>query len=332
MRKPPKGWNWPVGGTIGVYDRLNDVMVQTVRFDREPERFFRFLKKYNDSDRYYVSLVDYNDNVLVDNGGHQGALRYMSKGTNTRVNPVRGKCALLADIIAKGRPVPIREIQGMARRHGVEEPLSQVIDRWVDENKLEGFERMGRIAFGTPTRPNPGTQERWSKNPADKETWQESEFREGAAKALWATLFSTELYNLEEDGYDDLYQDLRPGEGEDIMDHLPPLPEAALEDAKSFERALLEANKVGNIEDLLNRAAKADGVEEVDAEDFGHYTMMPALGEGVNWFDDHGDFDLHIPHWEQSTDVHNEMFEFLEEKKAEYGYEIEGDDDEEDED
>lgn len=150
-----------------------------------------------------------------------------------------------------------------------------------------------------------------AKNPAA------NDFQEGAAKALWASLFMTELELLKEDGYEELADELDAGAGEDLMSYLPPIPEAAYDDARAFEKALVKANGVRSIDDLIKRAAAADGAD-VDEEEFGHYTMMPALGEGVSWFDDHGDFVLKLPHWEQSVEVHNAMYDFLEDKKADY--------------
>lgn len=38
------------------------------------------------------------------------------------------------------------------------------------------------------------------------------------------------------------------------------------------------------------------------AEDFGHYLVMMALGEGVSWFDDHAEFELKHPYIEALTD------------------------------
>lgn len=141
-----------------------------------------------------------------------------------------------------------------------------------------------------------------------------SEFQEGVAKALLAEAYMRQVEDLRDEGREDLYEELAPGAGGDWMDYLPPVPEAAYEDARAFERALVEVNRVRGIDDLVRRAASADGVEpdDIDEEEFGHYTMMPAMGHGVSWFDDHADFALRVPHWEPSVYVQNAVSDYIE--------------------
>jgi hypothetical protein len=55
-----------------------------------------------------------------------------------------------------------------------------------------------------------------------------------------------------------------------------------------------------DIDDLLEKAANADGMDDDDitdeyADTFGHYLTMMALGHGVSWFDDHSTFPLKVP-------------------------------------
>jgi hypothetical protein len=39
------------------------------------------------------------------------------------------------------------------------------------------------------------------------------------------------------------------------------------------------------------------------AVNFGHNIAMQAVGHGVSWFDDHNEFDLHVPGFETGLDV-----------------------------
>lgn len=101
----------------------------------------------------------------------------------------------------------------------------------------------------------------------------------------------------------------RPGAGEDWCDYAPEPPPAAFALAGELWAALEATNKA-NMYMLAERAEKAD-TEHVskcekckengfDAEEFGHYLAMQAMGHGVSWFDDHGDFEIEIPHIECS--------------------------------
>lgn len=144
---------------------------------------------------------------------------------------------------------------------------------------------------------------------------------EGAARALWADLYSTEVDALPEDGYDDLYDELRPGQGGDLMDVLPDLPDVARDDAKKFLAAVVDASGVRGVDELVERAASADGVDLDDfdeAELLGHYLMMQGLGHGVSWFDDHARFDVEIPPWMADVEVRNAMYDVMEALKSEW--------------
>lgn len=138
----------------------------------------------------------------------------------------------------------------------------------------------------------------------------DSEFQEGVAKALWINLYSSEV---EEQGLED---ELGPGAGGDWEDVMPEVPPAVYEDAKEFSRQVAKANKAP-INVLIALAASADEVDldEIDEEDFGYYLTMSALGHGISWFDDHGDFDITLPHWENDADSHNAVYEIIEEAK-----------------
>lgn len=101
----------------------------------------------------------------------------------------------------------------------------------------------------------------------------------------------------------------RPGAGEDWCDYAPETPPNAYALAGELWAALEAANKV-SVYVLAERAEQADGEHMgkcdkckssgFDAEEFGHYLAMQAMGHGVSWFDDHGDFEIEIPHLEVS--------------------------------
>jgi hypothetical protein len=196
---------------------------------------------------------------------------------------------------------------------GIEERRSYHLDGFTEAQEREIFEEI----MGRRNPREPWVDVERSKYPDMAGRYGENDFQEGAAKALWASLFSSELENLREDGYDELADELGPGAGGDIMDVLPEIPKAAYDDAREFEIAVADANGV-DLNTIIVWAQEADGVDYIDEEEFGHYLMMPALGEGVSWFDDHGDFDLKLPRWEQGVYVHNAMYDWLEHQKYEW--------------
>jgi hypothetical protein len=124
------------------------------------------------------------------------------------------------------------------------------------------------------------------------------EFLEGAARCFFVVAFAdfVEEEERESDGYD--YPSARGGE--DWMDVAPErTPPAAYADAGALWASLRTLNKATapcGVISLIDQAAKADGVEEIDVNDFGHYCAMQALGHGVCWFDSHEKFPLEIPH------------------------------------
>lgn len=141
-------------------------------------------------------------------------------------------------------------------------------------------------------------------------------FDDGAAAAIWASTYISAVEELAEDGANELYDYLNPGAGGAWEDVLPEVPEAALKQARAFAKELVRVNKAKSMEKLLAKAANADG-GDVDEEEFGYYTAMPALGEGVSWFDDHGDFDLKLPNIEPSTAVENAVYKRIENARSE---------------
>lgn len=138
----------------------------------------------------------------------------------------------------------------------------------------------------------------------------DDEIRYGMARALWVTAYADAVEDdpdLEEMGYP------AAGPGEDWVDVAPMTPPSAESAAFRLSEMIERANGVG-IDDLFGEAAIADGVtvDDLDAEEFGHYLAMQALGHGVSWFDDHATFGIEIPHFEahveQEDDGRLELF------------------------
>ena len=100
----------------------------------------------------------------------------------------------------------------------------------------------------------------------------DEEFSEGAARALWWASTGKKIPK---------------GDPEDI-------PVAAWVGAGELKGRLEQASGV-DIAVLAARAAEADGlgyeVNEIDAEEFGYYMAMEALGHGVSWEDEHAKFE-----------------------------------------
>ena len=112
------------------------------------------------------------------------------------------------------------------------------------------------------------------------------EFAEGAARAFWVTSWAN---GVEEKG-----GRLPAG---DLIDAAPPTPLSAWVAAGELIGRLEQLNGVP-IHTLADRAGTADGgdgIMNVDADEFGHYMAMEAMGHGVSWFDDHEKFNVKIP-------------------------------------
>jgi hypothetical protein len=78
-----------------------------------------------------------------------------------------------------------------------------------------------------------------------------------------------------------------------LMDLAPATPRCCFLEAARLMGELEAAN--GNIYSIVEAAARADGVSQIDVADFGHYVASQALGAGTSWFDDHAKFPLKIP-------------------------------------
>ena len=124
----------------------------------------------------------------------------------------------------------------------------------------------------------------------------------GAARALFVQAYASYCEDRGPD--DDLptaaerFDLAVPGSGEDWMHYAPEdTPGYAYALAGQLISALETANPdaATGIFTLASRAAKADGVEEINYQDFGHYLAMQWIGHGVGWFDSHARFDMEIP-------------------------------------
>lgn len=112
-------------------------------------------------------------------------------------------------------------------------------------------------------------------------------FLTGAARAFFVSAYVDFVEDSNRKGYP------RPGPREDWMDFAPPTPLNAYVLAGELWCSI-EALNHKSMHVIFQLASKADGVE-LDANDFGHYMAMEAMGHGVSWFDDHGRFDLKVP-------------------------------------
>lgn len=111
------------------------------------------------------------------------------------------------------------------------------------------------------------------------------EFSEGASRAFWVTSWA--------DGMEERGESLSG----QLMEQAPETPLSAWVAAGQLIGELECLNKA-SIHMLGDRAAKADGVEDIDVEGFGYYMAMEAMGHGVSWFDDHKKFKIKMPHME----------------------------------
>jgi hypothetical protein len=123
------------------------------------------------------------------------------------------------------------------------------------------------------------------------------EFLEGAARCFFVCAYAD--FVEEEEREDDGYKYGQPGGGQDWFDFAPErTPPAAYAAAGELWASLHTLNKSTapcGVISLIDQAAKADGVEDIDVNDFGHYCAMAALGHGVSWFDSHKPFTLETP-------------------------------------
>jgi len=124
----------------------------------------------------------------------------------------------------------------------------------------------------------------------------------GIARSMFATAWADEL---EENG-----GSFAPGT--EILDVAPFTPTDAIKEAYRLTGHIEALNSICILA-IINKAAKADGFDIGEmsnkdkakyGEEFGHYLLMEAIGHGVSWFDDHENFDLKIPDYENPMAGH----------------------------
>lgn len=123
-------------------------------------------------------------------------------------------------------------------------------------------------------------------------------FIEGAARAFFVCAYAdfVEDPEREDDGHDYASASM----GADWADMAPATtPPNAYALAGELWAGLYALNGKAGPYTLVLNAEAADGAE-IDAEEFGHYLAMEAMGHGVSWFDDHEKFPLEVPHMECS--------------------------------
>lgn len=116
----------------------------------------------------------------------------------------------------------------------------------------------------------------------------------GMAKALFSTAWADDQ---EERHRSSGKKGLSPLSGQEIT-KIAPAPSASAKNAAAALAKQYEKKNGKGLDALYADAKKANGGQAADAEKFGHYLAMMALGHGVSWFDDHKKFPLERVHTE----------------------------------
>lgn len=130
------------------------------------------------------------------------------------------------------------------------------------------------------------------KNATDPDDDMDADILNGMAGAIWVTSWASWLEEQDRA----TQKELGPGSGGNLESVAPPAPESAALAAMDLYTLIERANDQTPAE-LFQRACEADGCEcdEENADLFGHYLAMQAMGHGVSWFDDHKKFPLKFP-------------------------------------
>lgn len=134
------------------------------------------------------------------------------------------------------------------------------------------------------------------------------EFNKGAARALWADAYITEIEGRIEDGevsYQEARGNIVPGPGGAWEDYIPEVPRAAMTDAKKFTKKFLTHLNDAAL-DKLDRIAT-----EIGNDGVGWYAMMDALGHGVGLFDYGFRLEESVD-WHTPTSVYNAAYTVVE--------------------
>ncbi len=134
-------------------------------------------------------------------------------------------------------------------------------------------------------------------------------FIEGAARAFFVMAYASYVEEADSSG-NELTDDERAkrkalpyaSNGGDWYDYAPATPVYAYVLAGEMIARIRADKRNGGcgIYSLRERAEQADG-EAPDPEDFGRDIAMRYMGTGVSWFDDHEQFECHIPYTEISA-------------------------------
>jgi hypothetical protein len=124
----------------------------------------------------------------------------------------------------------------------------------------------------------------------------DTDILEGMARAIWVTSWASWLEELSKDERRELGQPVSLS-GVDLDEAAPESPASALAAAEDLYLLIERANAPKDVGELFQKACEADGCawNAENADLFGHYLAMQAMGEGVSWFDDHEAFPLKMP-------------------------------------
>lgn len=178
--------------------------------------------------------------------------------------------------------------------------LARVGVRWQPITAALQRQLEARVDGEGNVRPRGNPSRRKNADDNQDDQW-DGEIADGAARALWVTSYADWVESLPRAEQ----RELGPGAGGDWCDVAPKTPATADQAAAQFVARLVQGNQVGNVTELVRKAAAADGlrrgVSSRYADSFGHYLAMQALGHGVSWFDDHHEFPINIPSMEAHT-------------------------------
>jgi hypothetical protein len=147
-------------------------------------------------------------------------------------------------------------------------------------------------------------------------------FTRGAANALWADLYITEVEFLCELVREtksaeamEACRALSPGPGGSWDDYIPPVPRSALAEARQFTARVQEKISPQTLRELD---------EVMTPERAGWLAMMQALGHGIGWADEgvRAESELKI-RWEPSWEVRNAAFSAVERQLEREGFDPE---------
>lgn len=220
--------------------------------------------------------------------GRNGALTLLGSAPRSSYdrNPATVKYPMAGDLAKKlttdltGNPYEVRSASG----------LEGVFARPEDaEAAADELRRAGASGVELKKR----TRKSGRANPHDEDS-EDTDILDGMARAIWVTSWGSWVEGMSRE--ERKAEGIPSMSGRDVDDVAPETPESAYEAARDLYLLITRANGKSPGE-LLEVACRADGCEwnSENAELFGHYLAMQAMGEGVSWFDDHAQFPLKFP-------------------------------------